>query len=471
MTESTEEHEETVPETAPVPVPRRALAALAVVGALALALSIFLWWQLVVARGGGTPLCGFGEAGACGALWDTPFANRVHQGTGIPVAGWGAIWGLAALLIPLGVLWNARHDPVTVPAWLTAIRWTALGGVLATGVLAAVSVDAGILCAGCVASYVLVAAYAGVAFLGLGEATFAEPLAAGWIVLGLLGAGYVLSFYPGLRTPERGGDLGREAMTTALEGAREAPDGQEADETVEPPGGRLPPVDTLVRRFLQGTDAQSRQLIADAVYVFEHTEPGPVRPPRFVVGPEDAPVRLTDFTDALCPACADLHYNLDVFRQSLPPGSFSIEPRHFPLDGECNPMIPEDRGGLRCLAAKAQICMEGRDGAFDFASQIFEHQQGLTPETVYELAEPYLGRGELERCVESAETAEKLEADVRYAAQRQISGTPLLLLNGRQAPAFGPFLYVMILTRGDVGHPALEELPPPSDRIVAEYSG
>ena len=475
--EARPEAQEPTPTAPPVEVPTGALATLAVLGALALALSLFLWWQLLVARAGGTPLCGFGEEGACGALWDTAFASRVHQATGVPVAGWGAVWALAALLIPLGILWNARHDPETVPAWKTALRWTALGGIAATVALAAVSVGAGIFCAGCVASYVLVLAYAGVAFGSLWGEPFVEPLPAAWIVLGLLGAGYVLAFYPGLRTPQRGGDLGREAVATALEGARDAaetapetPDGASStgDEASEVPQGRLTTVGALVEQFLQGVDPETRQLVADALYIYENTEPGPVRPPRFVVGSQDAPVRLVDFTHPLCPACADLHYNLDVFRQSMPQGLFSIEPRHFPLDGQCNPLIPDDRGGLRCLAAKAQICLEGRPEAFTFSGEIFEHQQELTVEKVYELASPYLARADLERCVASSETARKLEADIRYAADREISGTPLLLFNGREAPAYGPFLYALILTRGDVDHPAFDDLPPPREAVVEQ---
>lgn len=450
----------------------KALSGLAVLGALVLALSVFLWWQLVVARGGGTPLCGFGEEGACSALWDTPFASRVHEATGVPVAGWGAIWALAALLVPLGVLWNAKHDPVTVPAWRTATRWTALGGVAASIALAAVSVGAGIFCAGCVVSYVLVLAYAGLAFFGLGGTGFPEPLPAAWIVLGLLGAGYVLAFYPGLQTPESTADLGREAMTTALQGVQEdtetSSDAEAGEGATESPSGSWTTVDALLGQFLGGLDAQSRQMIADALYVYENAETGPVRPPRFLVGSPDAPVRIVDFTDPLCPACADLHYNLDVFRQSLPPGSFSVEPRHFPLDGRCNRLIPEPRDGLRCLAAKAQICMEGRPEAFTFSGRIFEHQQELTPEKVYELASPFMARDDLAACIDSVSTTAKLASDVEYAAAWGITGTPLVLLNGRQALAFGPFLYAMILTEGDPDHPALEDLPEPRDVVIEE---
>lgn len=451
-------------------VPGRALAALAVLGALALALSSFLWWQLVVSRAGGTPLCGFGEEGACGALWDAAFATSVHQATGVPVAGWGAIWALAAMLIPLGVLWNARHDPETVPAWRTAIRWTALGGLAAVVVLAVVSFGEGIFCAGCLASYGLVLTYAGIAFYSFRNDPWSEPLPAAWIVFGLLGAGYVLAFYPGLRTPPSGTALERQALQSIV-GEGEGADPGSAPEAQPPSPGRATTVDTLLRQFFDDMDPESRQLVADALYVYENTEPKPTRPARFVIGSADAPVRLTDFTDPLCPACADLHYNLGVFFRALPEGTFSIEARHFPLDGRCNPLIPQDRDGLRCLAAKAQICMEGRPEAFDFSSRIFENQQELTPGRIYELAAPYVERSELETCIDSAKTARKLEDDIRYAADRGISGTPLLLFNGRKSPGFGPFLYGMILTGGDPDHPVFDDLPPPRDEIVGRVGG
>ena len=101
----------------------------------------------------------------------------------------------------------------------------------------------------------------------------------------------------------------------------------------------------------------------------------PLRPARSLVGFPMSALRITEFSDVLCGHCAHLHETLSLLLESFPPGTFAIEPRHFPLDGTCNPFISR-RGEtpVRCTAAKAMICMEGKPSSFDFAGALFENQ-------------------------------------------------------------------------------------------------
>ena len=46
------------------------------------------------------------------------------------------------------------------------------------------------------------------------------------------------------------------------------------------------------------------------------------------------------------------------------------------------------------------------------------------------------------------------------AAQYDSDGTPIVAVNGRRGTSYGPFLYAMILTRGNAEHPAFDALPP-----------
>ena len=70
-------------------------------------------------------------------------------------------------------------------------------------------------------------------------------------------------------------------------------------------------------------------------------------------------------------------------------------------------------------------------------------------------------RARLEACIASADTKAKLQADIELAVRYQLDGTPLVLLNGRRAVAFPPFLYAMVLTNGSADDPAFSSLPPP----------
>ena len=58
-------------------------------------------------------------------------------------------------------------------------------------------------------------------------------------------------------------------------------------------------------------------------------------------------------------------------------------------------------------------------------------------------------------------TEAKLRSDIAWAMAHEIRGTPLVLVNGRKASAFAPFLYAMVITGGDTEHPAFASLPRP----------
>jgi serine/threonine-protein kinase len=144
----------------------------------------------------------------------------------------------------------------------------------------------------------------------------------------------------------------------------------------------------------------------------------------------------------------------------LPRGSFSLEPRQFPLDAECNRTIEMSDGkGVRCLAARAMICLE-KDW-MQFATALFEKQRWLTKESIYRLAAPHMSRERFESCIRSPETQAKLNDDIAWAVQHEIRGTPLVLVNGREVPGTLQFLYAMVLAKADPEHPAFAVLPPP----------
>ena len=339
--EDTREPQKT-PDPSPDPTPaadpgrrRRSLLLLAALGLLSALLSGFLWRQLLVARAGGTPLCGFGDEGACGALWDSGFASAVHDLTGVPVAGWGLVWGIAALALPLLALTLGRvrdGEQGTGAAARSAIRWLALGGLVATLVLAAVSVAQGIFCAGCVGTYVLALAYVAVAFAGLGGGLLPRPARAGLgYALGATLVAFLVALVPGLRTPKSSSDalqrtLAREGSTSesgappvatpvpetseereATPVSPETPVGETGDPATEAETPELTAEEAreqlraeINRRlwdYVLELDGQSRQILADALYVYKNSPIVPAREPRILLGPPDAPVRITDFTD------------------------------------------------------------------------------------------------------------------------------------------------------------------------------
>jgi serine/threonine-protein kinase len=452
------------PAPAPAQPGARSVAALVALGFLGALLSVFLWLQLVLARSGGPSVCGPEDGGSCGQLWDGRFARAVQETTGLPVAAWGLVWALVAFTLPLLELLR-QADRGSSPGLLAGVRWTAAAGLGAALGLFATSLSAGALCAGCLAVQATAAAYAAIALYAWRALPFTDAGRGAAMAGGLALSAALLLLYPGQHTPRA--RTGADTLARAVEAtggaspaapASATPAGEASDGT----GTGDPARDKQLQEFVASLQPEAKQALSDSLSVYRAAAAAPPARTRSLLGPASAPVRITEFTDVRCPHCADLHEALAYLRQNLPADSFQIEPRQFPLDGACNPAIRQ-RGDdpVRCLAAKAQICLEGHPRAFDYAAALFARYRSLTVEQVYTLAGPYKPRADLQACVASPETQAKLEEDVREATRHDFDGTPLVLVNGRKGSSFGPFLYAMILTGGRAHHPAFATLPAP----------
>jgi serine/threonine-protein kinase len=319
---------------------------------------------------------------------------------------------------------------------------TAAAGVLSTVVLGGVSASAGALCLTCLGTYGLVLAFAAVAWKGLPGPLL--PLAGEWAsalqwTAGFAVAGFIALSIPGRATPKASAAEVNLPQVTSAPGSLEA--------------------------YVRGLSAQEQQFLSNALEQYRKARPLPAKSPaRRRFGPVDAPVKLVEWTDSKCPHCKALVELLSLMKKQVPPGKFSLEARQFPLDGGCNPGISPEYtdGGLRCLAAKAQICLEGAQDYWELREKLFAAQGALTPELVLQIASSgTVLRPQLEACVSSPDTLRSLQEDVAYAQQHDIHGTPLVVLNGREVPPSLPILYALVMAGGDASAPAFRALPPP----------
>jgi serine/threonine-protein kinase len=445
----------------------RSLAALVALGVAGALLSVFLWLQLVLARSGGPSVCGPEDGGSCGMLWDGAFARAVQGTTGLPVAAWGLVWALVALALPLLEL--VRQGESGAASGLVAgVRWTAAAGFGAALGLATASLAAGALCVGCLVMQAIAAAYAAIALIAWRRLPFADAGRGAAMAGGLALSAFLLLLYPGQKTPEPASSAdvlaraAQSASAAASPGTAGAPSSAPSADLSRAPGTGDPARDKQLQEFVANLPPEGKQALSDSLAVYRQAPAAPPARTRTLVGPASAPVRITDFTDVRCPHCADLHGALLYLRQNAPADGFAIDSRQFPLDGACNPAVRQSGGDpVRCLAAKAQICMEGHPAFFDYAGSLFARQRSLTVDQVYALAAPYKPRPQMEACVTSAETQARVEEDAREATRHDFDGTPLVLVNGRKGSSYGPFLYAMVLTRGVPDHPAFASLPAP----------
>ncbi len=436
-----------------------AWAKLTALGAFSALWSLLLWAELVVFRSGGGSFCGFGGRFDCSRAWNGALASGVHRLTGLPVAAWGLVWSAVAFGLALAGLLRLASGAKPAEAVVSAVRWTALAGVLAAARLLAASLAAGTICVGCLGTYLLVGAYGWIALVSWRGAGMPRAGRAAAVALGGAAAAFLLLLYPGLHTPKASGEAGRQAVAQAAgenSPASEVP----APAAEDPRGTGDPQRDRTLEDLVATLDPAGRQTLADSLAIYRNSPPAMLPAPRSLVGSAMAPVRITEFTDVLCEHCAGLYETFQTLRAHTPPGSYSVDARQFPLDGRCNPKFEPRKGDdVRCVAAAARICLEPTGREPEFAGVLFANQKDLTREKVFALAAPYLSREALSACIASPATRGQLDQDIAAASQYDSDGTPIVAINGRRGTSFGPFLYAMILTRGRAEHPAFDALP------------
>ncbi len=440
---------------------RRLLAGAVVFGFLNALWALFQWAELLLARAGETPFCAIDDTFNCSAVWDSPFAVAVHESTQVPIAGWGLVWGIAATLLPLWALFDDRQLGRGLSS---SLRLTSLAGIASIAALGTASIISGSLCIGCLGTYVLVVIWAVLAWRATAGVGFVEPAKGAGIAAVVVVVSFLVLLVPGMRTPHAPARLSlptAEAPPTPKPTPKPAPRGADPD-LFDGPATGDEGRDALLERFMAELDPQGAQALSDLLLQYREAKPAVLAPPRhFVIGDAKAPVHIVEWTDPQCPHCAMLHATIGEILKSAPPGLFSVESRHFPLDGFCNSGVSrKSEDGTRCIGAKAALCLESNPKHFEAIGVLFEARP-QTPQAVYETLKPYSDSAKLKKCVESEATQKLLDLDIQAALALNIEGTPLVLLNGKEVRPFGPLIYALILTGGSDRHPAFRNLPAP----------
>ncbi|MCP3100130.1 thioredoxin domain-containing protein [Myxococcus sp. K15C18031901] len=457
------------PAAAPAapPATPTAVVALLVLGLVESALSAFQWKELLVLRGGGETVCGISETVNCETVWNSAFATRIHELFGLPVAGLGLVWGISVVALSALYLARARSGKPLTPV-AHALRLSVFAGVLSVLVFASASLRAGAVCPTCLGTYALVAVMAVVAYRGLpgprAPASGEWGPALTWAGVTTL-AVFVAVLLPGrsLSTPEpKAGAWLPPASTQAS-----SPDASTPQQSVAP---------LSLEAYLRGLPMQQQQQVSNALALYRRDTPrAAAAPARHRYGPVDAPVKIVEWTDSKCPHCKALVEELAVLKKRIPEGKMSLEARQFPLDGACNPAMQRrgpDAPTVRCVAARAQICLEGAQDFWTLREKLFAQQAVLDTERVMEIASSgSVPRAQLEACMASPATAAKLQEDSAYALRYNFTGTPLVVVNGRQAMPSAPFLYALVMADGNPGAPGFDVLPPPQAMAQDDHAG
>lgn len=420
-------------------------------------------------------VCGDGESGPSGC--ETVAASSWSTFGGFPLAGLGVVFYLSlSLLLGLSLLVpEAQRPPLTgLVVWVLG-----LGLIVDLALLGVQAFGVGAFCTLCIATYVL----GGVAFVALlpsGPAGLELPSVlgrpearlalAGWALGTLATAAAVVSLEATLDHRESRRQLAllgtpAPAPDAAVPGDEDGDGAAEAGAVAsepEPSDSKDPAYWKERAEELQQTlddpkkleryFAQKAQKEFDAASVEEidlHDVP--------LKGPEDAPVKVVEYSDFLCPFCRNLAAGLSQFVPQAD-GRVAVYFKNYPLDQECNESLPRSTHPGACVLARGAICAH-RQGKFEaYHDRVFS-AEGLRnpgPADVARLAgEAGLSAQAMAGCLEDPATAEALDRQIAEARRLEVQATPTIYVNGRKLPRINDLVSVVDKEAQKRGFPPL----------------
>lgn len=162
---------------------------------------------------------------------------------------------------------------------------------------------------------------------------------------------------------------------------------------------------------------------------------------------EQSKATIVEFADFKCPHCKNAAQTFRLFLSSKNNVKFVFKP--YPLDGTCNPGIPNKGDGSRCELAGWVLCAEKlNQKGWDVYYWIFENQENLSftsdlGSSLEEVSKLYgLNAAEIKTCATSAETFELIKKASQEGEAAKITGTPSIFLNGKKLD-YGQYIDVL----------------------------
>ena len=174
-------------------------------------------------------------------------------------------------------------------------------------------------------------------------------------------------------------------------------------------------------------------------------------------GPAQAPIRVIEFSDFLCPFCKNI---AGAFGSYLPStaGRVSVYFKNYPLDSECNPNVPTSVHPGACHLARGGLCAHEQGRFWPYHDKVFFGTPLASPskaDVVRLAGEAGLDGAALQACLDSPRIKEKLAAEIAEGRSSGVDATPTLFVNGKRLPRINDFTQTVEKEAQKLGLPPL----------------
>ena len=177
-------------------------------------------------------------------------------------------------------------------------------------------------------------------------------------------------------------------------------------------------------------------------------------------GPAQAPIRVVEFSDFLCPFCRQI---AGAFAGYLPQSANRVVVyfKNYPLDSACNTTLKQPVHQGACWVAMGGMCANDQGHFWEYHDRVFSSPPTNPQESdVVNLArEAGLDATALQACLNNPATRQRLGAEIAEGVQAGVQGTPTLFINGKKLPRLNDIVQTVDRESAKMGLPPL---PPPT---------
>ena len=183
-------------------------------------------------------------------------------------------------------------------------------------------------------------------------------------------------------------------------------------------------------------------------------------------GPAEAPIRVVEFSDFLCPYCRSI---AGAFASYLPQSANRVVLyyKNYPLEQTCNPGLARTVHPGACNLALGAVCAQDQGKFWAYHDKVFgSPPSNPGPAEVAALATSAgLDGAALSACMGTKGTRDRLAAEIQEAKLGKVDATPTVFINGRRLPRINDFVQTVDREAAKIGLPPIG--PPPAPAAAA----